>query len=47
MIEIIPFEKHLQEEVNSLITEIGNEFKEPISFPNTVATKRVPDSSRR
>lgn len=43
MIEIIPFEEHMQEEIDSLIKAIGNEFKEPISSSDTVATKRVPD----
>lgn len=43
MIEIVPFEEHMQKEVNSLIKEIGNEFKEPISSPNTAAKSRVPN----
>jgi GNAT superfamily N-acetyltransferase len=43
MIEIVPFEEHMQEEVDSLIKAIGDEFKEPISSSNKVSKKRVPD----
>ncbi|WP_020538049.1 GNAT family N-acetyltransferase [Lewinella cohaerens] len=43
MIKVVPFEEDMQEEIDSLVKEIGNEYKEPIFSSAAVAKKRIAD----